>query len=85
MTFSGYDIADAADMEIAASKMVQAKYFTAKLTNNVSDYIEDAEEDSEEFKTFHKVKWSKGLKVALRKIFDDIKNGDFEDDESDGI
>lgn len=80
MTISSYDIADAADMEIAKSKMVKAKYFTAKLTNSVSDYIDGGEE----FQSFHKVKWTKELKVALRKIFADIRNGDWQD-EADGI
>lgn len=85
MTISSYDMTDAADKEIAKAKMVKAQYFTAKVTSSVDDYVEDVGEDGEEFKSYHKVKWTKELKVALRKMFDDIKTGKFEDDEDYGI
>ena len=85
MAVFSYDIADVVDKEIATAKMVKTQYFTAKVTNSVNDYVEDTGEDGEEFKSFHKVNWTEELKVALRKIFDDIHNGKFEDDEDDGV
>ena len=41
----------------------------------------DAECKAIEIKTVHKIKWTKETKLAIRKIFEEIQNGTFEDDE----
>lgn len=49
------------------------------------DNCKDAECKAIKIKSVHKINWTKETKIALKKIFESIRKGEFEDDENDDV
>ena len=54
---------------------------TESICNGNCDECCDAECKVIEIKSFHKLNWTKDLKMGVNKIFEDLRNGKFEEDD----